>query len=182
MPIREIRILVSLSLIGAFALGWFVHLLSSSDSFFSKVPYEDPQIELQEKKWDEYERQREIRNKLKMIKSYDELMSLGQEFTQRKNYHDAAAAYWYAKTIFPLKEEPRRFLSESYMKLCAEYGEYCKEAKKEVFYAFRYVKDSSNYFPDMLDMASGLDLYPHLDRHENDVMRMIYEEKELKPL
>ena len=139
-------------------------------------------ITLEERLHDEYEKEREKRNRAKMKANFEELMRRGAEYTRRENYHDAAASYYFAKTIYPRNELPRRFLSESYMKLCAEYGEYCREAKKEVYYGFRYVKDTSIYYSDMLDMASALDLYPHLDKHENDVMRMIYKEQTLRKL
>lgn len=176
---KQIKILIFLSSLGIITIMWFMHLLSSNDSFFSK-PKEKYDISLQEKMYDEYEQMRDERNKEKMEANYRELLKRGKMFNANRNYHDAAVCYYYAKTIYPKAEIPRRHLSEAYMNLCAEYGEYCKEAKKEVYFAFRYVKDTSNYYPDMLDMASGLDLYPYLDRHEADVMKMIYGEKSLK--
>ena len=179
MMSRPLKILVFLSLLGFITIVWFSQLLYSNDSFFSS-PKEEYDISIEERLHDEYERMRDERNKKKMIENYNELLKRGKKFKKVHNYHDAAVCYYYAKTIFPKREAPRRHLSEAYMNLCARYGEYCKEAKKEVYYAFRYVKDTSNYYPDMLDMASGLDLYPYLDRHEADVMKMIYNEKGLK--
>ncbi|MDG2449394.1 MAG: hypothetical protein P8M34_07140 [Saprospiraceae bacterium] len=176
---RQFRILIFLSVLGLMTIVWFFQLLSSNESFFSAVE-EKYEISIDEKLHEEYERMRDERNRKRMIENYNELLKRGKKFNKIQNYHDAAVCYYYAKTIFPRREAPRRHLSEAYMNLCARYGEYCKEAKKEVYYAFRYVKDTSNYYPDMLDMASGLDLYPYLDRHEGDVMKMIYNEKGIK--
>jgi hypothetical protein len=176
---RQVRVLIFLSGLGLFSIAWMYTLLASNDSFFSS-PKEEYEISLDEKLYDEYEKMREEKNRKKMLENYNELLKRGKKFNKVNNYHDAAVCYYYAKTIFPKRDAPRRHLSEAYINLCARYGEYCKEAKKEVYYAFRYVKDTSSYYPDMLDMASGLDLYPYLDRHEADVMKMIYNEKALK--
>ena len=92
--------------------------------------------------------------------------------------HDAAACYYFAKSIYPEKEEPRRYLSEAYMSLCAHHGEYCGAAKKEIYFAFRYVRDTSFYYSDLLDMASALDLYPYLDMQESDVLPIFFDEQE----
>jgi len=117
----------------ALFIGWFMSALSSNDSFFAHAE-DEYDITLEEKLHDEYEEDRQRRNQARMKANYDELMRRGRIFNQQKNYHDAAASFFFAKTIYPYNELPRRHLSEAYMNLCAYHGEYCREAKKEVFY------------------------------------------------
>jgi len=176
MSSREVKILSILSFSGLIVLVWAFKLFMSKDSFLSSKILE-PEISVEEEAWDEYEKERDEKNRARMKENYDELMVLGGRFTRNKNYHDAAACYWYAKTIYPERETPRRLLSESYMRLCSEYGEYCGAAKKEVYFAFKYVRDTSIYYSDLLDMASGLDMYQYIDQHEDDVLPLIYSEQ-----
>ena len=175
MSLRKIGIPALLLTIGVVCTGWIFEQMMSPTSFIA-VKEEDRKISI-DKEWDEYQEDLERRNKIKLRKSYDELMVRGETFTRRRNFHDAAACYYFAKSIYPEKEEPRRFLSLAYMNLCAHHGEYCGDAKKEVYYAFRYVPDTSFYYADLLDMASALDLFPYLDMHESDVLPLFFEEQ-----
>lgn len=161
--------------IGILFIVWFFNLMTQPDSFLTRNS-ESKDIST-DQSMEEYLEELEIQNEDKMKASYDELMKRGIVFSKRKNFHDAAACYFFAKSIYPYKEEPRRFLSEAYMNLCAVHGEYCGDAKKEIYYAVRHIKESSIYYSDLLDMATALDLFPFLDMQESDVLPIFFQEK-----
>ena len=175
MTSRKIGLPVFLLIVGIMGTSWVFEQFMSPHSFLA-TPEEDLNISI-DKEWDEYQEDLERRNQIKLNRSYVELMKLGIDFTQKRNFHDAAACYYFAKSIYPDREEPRRFLSQAYINLCAHHGEYCGDAKKEVYFAFRYIPDSSMYYSDILDMATALDLYPYLDMHETDVLPIFFEEQ-----
>jgi len=177
MTFRKVKIPFFLISTGTLFTIWFFNLMMSPDSFVA-VKEEDQSISVNNT-WEEYLEDLDRRNDVKMKENYDDLMQLGVVFTDANNFRDAATCYWWAKTIYPYKEEPRRFLSEAYMNLCATHGEYCGDAKKEIYFAFRHINEESKFYSDILDMATALDLYPYLDMHESDVLPIFFEEKRM---
>lgn len=175
MTLLKIKVPIILISIGLLFVIWFFHIMMNPDSFVAqKKEILDNSFD---PTWEEYLEDLDRRNNIKMKESYDELMNSGLIFTKRKNFRDAAACYFFAKSIFPYKEEPRRFLSEAYMNLCASYGEYCGDAKKEIYFAIRYIQETSIYYSDILDMATAMDMYSYLDMHESNVLPIFFEEK-----
>ena len=115
--------------------------------------------------WEEYIKDRERRNVLKMNRSYDELVSLGRAYLRQKNYEQAFFSFFDAKTIFPDRLAPRKNLAYIYILMCQENRRYCKMAKREIYYASIYSGeedlDSKEYIdqlPELLDMQEILEM------------------------
>lgn len=91
--------------------------------------------------WDEYLADRQRRNIKKMNYSYDELMAIGDEYLQKEDFDSAIDYYFNAKTVFPARIGPRRSMCYALLMQCQKNGSYCNYAKREIYYASKYVND-----------------------------------------
>ena len=158
---------------GGIILGLFilvVQLTSLNDSVFSIVPKEKKLYSL-----DEYVKIRDQRNKVKMKLSYDDLMINGDEDTKEENWASAIGNYYYAKSIYPDRIEPRRQLCYVLLMECQEDYRACDKAKKELYYAMKYVhpNDRTNlsYLEELVQL---MDLESVIELDEQEALAQIY--------
>lgn len=151
----------------------FLFLLLDSLVFdnpvFSVTPNEKESIS-----WD-YLSEREKRNKAKMKASYQDLMVIGNIYVKERNWELAIENYYWAKTLFPDRIEPRKNLCYAYFMLCQEDYRYCKKGKRELYYAMQYADPSDeatfNYLSRLVDIA-GLEQVVELE--EGEALAVLY--------
>jgi len=118
---------------------------------------------------------REKRNAESMKKSYGELMSMGRFYVDEQNWTLAVEQFYYAKTLFPDRIAPRKYLCYGYLVLCQDDWRYCNRGKRELYYAMKYVsptdQNNYNYLSEMVSIA-GLDNVVKLE--EGEALAAIY--------
>jgi tetratricopeptide (TPR) repeat protein len=125
--------------------------------------------------WEEYIKDRERRNILKMNRSYADLVSLGQSYLSQKNYEQALFVFFDAKTIFPDRLTPRKNLAYIYILMCQQDRRYCKMAKREIYYASIYMGEgdlkTKEYIEELADL---LDMQEILEMPEKEALSAIF--------
>lgn len=125
--------------------------------------------------WEEYLIDREKRNIAKMNRSYAEMIALGQAHLAVDNYTDAMYSFFDAKTIFPDRIQPRKNLCYIYLMQCRENDRYCSLAKREIYYAMKYVGDADVRSKEYIEtLADLLEMEPLLGMSEGEAMSAIF--------
>ena len=149
--------------IGAIVISLGLYLLLSNIALykgvFSFMPSGnyDPDV-IRESEWQK-------RNIAAMNLSYDELMMMGKDLVEEQRLEEAIEYFYYAKSLFPYRIEPRMQISYLYMSLCSEdQMSYCAYAKKELYYAMKYVDpaavEEKVYLQELVYVAQIEDILP----------------------
>ena len=154
-----------------FACGLFILL----DSFvFDNPVFDVNSDEKQSVNWD-YLSDREKRNKVKMKESYKDLMAIGSIYLKYTNWELAIENFYWAKTLFPDRIQPRKNLCYSYFMMCQEDSRYCNKGKRELYYAMKYVDPTDlttySYLNNLVDLV-GLEEVVELD--EGEALALLY--------
>ena len=119
--------------------------------------------------------ERQERNLASMNLHYSQFMSLGQANLEQE-YHEVALSHFFnAKTLFPERLEPRKNLCYSYVLKCQADYRWCKQAKREIYYALKYVNEADplnkEYIENLAEIVQ-LDTIARMD--ESDALSAIY--------
>ena len=118
--------------------------------------------------WEAMEEDRQKRNLEKMNYSFDRLMELGNEMYDQGNIDGAVNHFFYAKSLFPSRMAPRIKLCQSYLFMCESEDSSCSEARKEIYFASKYVEasdlDSRQLLDEMIEKFS-MDTLLYLPEH-----------------
>ena len=119
--------------------------------------------------------ERQERNLASMNLHYSQFMSLGQANLDQEYVEVALNHFFNAKSLFPERLEPRKNLCYSYMIKCQADYRWCKQAKREIYYALKYVNDADplnkEYIETLADLVQ-LDTIARMD--EADALAAIY--------
>lgn len=152
------------------AIIYWMGVFDINSAVFSIIP-----TEKEEFSWDEYVTQRERRNAISMRLSYEELMESGLTHTDEGRWSQASENFYYAKTIYPDRIEPRRQLCYTYLMRCQDDARYCDKAKKELYFAMKYVHENDytnkNYLLSLVDLV---DIHHILKMDESEALSIIY--------
>lgn len=125
--------------------------------------------------WELYLTNREKRNLRAMNLSYDELIELASSYEEIGEQQIAIDHYYQAKTIFPERVEPRVRMCYLYLKRCQENWRYCRRAKKELYFAEKYMdkadKETQQYISKLISLMEMEDL---IQLEEKDALAIIY--------
>jgi hypothetical protein len=118
---------------------------------------------------------RQERNLASMNMHYAQFMSLGQANLSQKYIDVALRHFFNAKTLFPERIEPRKNLCYSYVVKCQSDSRWCRQAKREIYYALKYVNDADplnkQYIEQLADIVK-LDTVATMT--ENDALAALY--------
>ena len=146
------------------------NIISLDDSVFNVVPNKEELYSL-----DEYVMNRDRRNRVKMKISYDDLMINGDEDTKKEDWASAIGNYYFAKSIYPDRIEPRRQLCYVLLMECQEDYRACNQAKKEIYYAMKYVHSNDRFNKDYLDkLVQLMEMESLISMDEKEAMASIY--------
>ncbi len=122
-----------------------------------------------------YLKNREIRNIKSMNMSYDQLMQIGQSYQDIDEWILAIEYFKQAKSLFPTRIEPRVKISYLYLIACQEDWRYCRWAKREVYYAMKYIdntnQETSQYLKKLVNL---LDINALIAMEENEALTLIF--------
>ena len=125
--------------------------------------------------WDAYVKDREKRNAIKMQKSYEELMLLGHIHSESSEWDKATENFFYAKSLFPDRIEPRKQLCYAFLMNCQADIRYCTQAKRELYFAMKYVdpadRRNMTYLSDLVALVQMEEI---VDLSEEKAMAQIY--------
>lgn len=125
--------------------------------------------------WELYLKDRAKRNLRAMNMSYDELVAIAQSYEDIGERDIAVAHYYKAKTIFPERIEPRVQLCYLYLKQCQVDWRYCRSAKRELYYAEKYLDsadpDIQAYLSQLIDI---MDMKDVVQMDEGAAMKLIF--------
>ena len=152
--------------------GSIIYELSSNSPVFGppRVLNEDIASE-----WELYLKNREKRNIRAMNLSYDQLVQLATDYEEVGEREIAIEHYFQAKTIFPDRIEPRVRMCYLYLKGCQEDWRYCRTAKKELYFAEKYMDkagpETQEYLSRLISLMQMDDL---VQMEEEDALALIY--------
>ncbi len=155
----------------------FIVLFYIAKSFVNNHPaFDFSTKEGQSYTWEEYLRDREVRNIKKMNRSYSELMSLARVYLREERYKEAASTFFEAKTLFPDRLDPRKNLCYTYIMQCRDRGGLsCQLAKREIYYAMKYVPDTDELNLKYLSgLAALVDIEDLIDKPEKEALKVIF--------
>ena len=114
---------------------------------------------------------RQERNLASMNRHYSQFMTLGQA-NLNQEYVDVALNHFNnAKYLFPERLEPRKNLCYSYTVKCQQDNRWCKRAKKEIYYALKYVNTSDPLNKEYIEsLADIVQLDTIAQMNESDAM------------
>lgn len=119
--------------------------------------------------------ERQERNLASMNQHYAQFMTLGQANLDQEYVEVAVNHFFNAKSLFPERIEPRKNLCYSYMIRCQNDSRYCRQAKREIYYALKYVNDADplnkQYIEQLADLVK-LDTIAHMN--EDDALTALY--------
>ena len=119
--------------------------------------------------------ERQERNLASMNKHYTQFMSLGRANLDQQYVEVALDHFFNAKLLFPERIEPRKNLCYSYMVKCQNDSRWCRQAKREIYYALKYVNDADplnkQYIEQLADLVK-LDTVARME--ESDALSAIY--------
>ncbi|MFT4567363.1 MAG: tetratricopeptide (TPR) repeat protein [Saprospiraceae bacterium] len=125
--------------------------------------------------WELYLKNREKRNLRAMNLSYDELIQIAASYEEIGERQIAIEHYYQAKTIFPERIEPRVRMCYLYLKECQEDWRYCRIAKKELYFAEKYMEkadqETQQYIAKLISLMK-MDNLVQMD--EKDALALIY--------
>lgn len=162
--------------IGLLLLG-FLFLFALARSFVNHHPaFDFTTKEGQSYTWEEYLKDRQVRNIKKMNRSYSELMSLARTYLREERYQEAATTFFEAKTLFPERIDPRKNLCYTYIMQCRDKGGlYCKKAQREIYYAFKYVTETDRTNLEYLtELAALVKIEDLVDKSEEEALTEIF--------
>ncbi len=150
-------------------------VLLISEIFVGNPAFDKKQKDIVLNAGDSWLEERQKRNLASMNQHYYQFMSLGQSYL-KEMYIDVALNHFFnAKTLFPNRIEPRKNLCYSYVIKCQEDYRWCKQAKREIYYALQYVNDHDDtnmeYIQSLAEIVQ-LDTIMHMD--EADALSAIY--------
>ncbi len=126
--------------------------------------------------------ERQERNLASMNQNYSQFMTLGQSYLQEEYVDIALHHFFNAKTLFPERMGPRKNLCYSYLIKCQEDGRWCNHAKREIYYAMRYVDDSDEATKTYIqELAQMVDMDSLLQMEEGDMLSSIYLSENTSP-
>ncbi len=124
---------------------------------------------------DSWLQERQERNLASMNQHYYQFMTLGQAYLQDMYIDVALNHFFHAKTLFPERIEPRKNLCYSYIVKCQEDYRWCKQAKREIYYALRYVNDQDKTNKEYIEsLAHLVKLDTIMQMDEADALSAIY--------
>jgi len=125
--------------------------------------------------WELYLTNRAKRNIRAMNLSYDQLIQLASSYEDIGEKQIAIQHYFQAKTIFPDRIEPRVRMCYLYLKECQEDWRYCRRAKKELYFAEKYMDtadaETQEYINKLISMLKMDDV---VQMDEKDALALIY--------
>ncbi len=125
--------------------------------------------------WELYLKNRQKRNIRAMNMSYDELIQIATSYEEIDEKQIAIEHYYQAKTIFPDRIEPRVRMCYLYLKECQEDWRYCRRAKKELYFAEKYLdtadQETQQYIANLISLMKMDDL---VQMDEKDALALIY--------
>lgn len=157
-------------LLGVF--GWIIY------DFVSHSPVFGPARAVVEEPSDgreKYLKNREKRNIKAMNLSYGEHVELGNFYVELGEKDLAIEHYYEAKTIFPERIEPRIQMCYLYLMQCQENRHYCRPAKRELYYAQKYVKNADKEIQEYLsNLVNIMDMNDVVLMDEREALNAIY--------
>ena len=154
----------------AYLLASFIVISLIIDKVIMKSPVFDMTArEDQETFWEQYESDFKRRNLKKMNMSYTELMTLAEISMNEGDFQQAIQYLFDAKCLFPDRILPRKNLCYSYLMRCQDDLRYCRLAKREIYFAHKYVPDSdqrSRQYIDELAILTRVDTLLELTESE----------------
>ena len=125
--------------------------------------------------WELYLKNRQKRNLRAMNLSYDQLIELASSYEEIGERQIAIEHYFQAKTIFPERVEPRVRMCYLYLKECQVDWRYCRRAKKELYFAEKYMEkadiETQHYIAKLIGLMEMDDL---VLMDEKDALALIY--------
>lgn len=138
-----------------------VYITINSIRVYDSV-FTGPTREAKMTEWDSYLQDRKQRNAKAMKISYEDLILIGYELVERKDWPEAQEAFNMAKSIYPKAMEPRVQLCYIFLQMCKYDGSYCRYGKREIYFAMKHVDEndeqSLSYLEQLIDHANIHDL------------------------